>query len=613
MISAAGRRLSAAPVHAGEAWPAHAEVAAASPFVTLHGKCTNAVRAVDNVFDGSGDDDRCRRRRLAYRNELASASAVPNVVQRRASSSRRRRLAPIWLFATLALFVGCTGPLTYWRNGLKVGPNYRKPPAPVARQWIDAADQRVHSTPTDLSGWWTVFGDPTLNHLIDVSARQNLTLRQAGFRVLEARARYGIARGNFFPQSQVAQGGYTRTALSRQQANRSFIPTPYYSQFDLGFASAWEIDFWGRFRRAIESSEASLDASVENYDDVLVTLLGDVAANYVQLRTIEQQLAYVTQNIALQRETLGIAKARFQGGDATELDVEQAQSVLSQTESQIPELEVARRQTGNALCVLMGIPPEELEPLVGRGPIPTAPVAVAVGVPADLLRRRPDVRRQERLAAAQAANIGIAESDFYPAISLVGSVGWGAADFSNLFASNSMQGSIGPSFKWNLLNYGRIANNVRLQEATFQELIAVYQQTVLQASRETEDGLVQFLQSQQQAMFLRQSVVAAEKAVQVAAVQYRGGLTDYNRVATLQQNLVQQQNLFAQALSNIDLGLIEVYRALGGGWDIRLGNTAGPQFDPEMLPPVGPDAPPTVPQPIVPIQPVPTAPPTVKP
>jgi NodT family efflux transporter outer membrane factor (OMF) lipoprotein len=539
---------------------------------------------------------------------------VSHEIKLRPSPTSRRLFAPVLMFAAAALIVaGCTSPLAYFRNGLKVGPNYRRPPAPVAEQWIDAADRRVSSETTDLSGWWTVFQDSTLNDLVVRASRQNLTLRQAGFRVLEARAKFGIARGNLFPQSQGAQGGYSRNALSRQQANRSFIPTPYYSQYDLGFASAWEIDFWGRFRRAVESADASLNASVEGYDDVLVTLLGDVAANYVQLRAIEQQLVYVKQNIALQRETLGIAKARFLGGDATDLDVEQAQSVLSQTESQVPQLEIERRQTGNALCVLMGIPMEDLEPLLGQGPIPQAPVDVAIGIPAELLRRRPDVRRQERLAAAQAANIGIAESDFYPAVSLVGSVGWGAADFSNLFAAHSMQGSIGPSFKWNLLNYGRIANNVRLQDALFQELVAAYQQTLLQANQEVEDGLIQFLQSQEQARFLGRSVAAAEKAVQVAAVQYKGGLTDYNRVATLQQNLVQQQNLFAQALSNIDLGLIQVYRALGGGWDIRLGNTAGPQFDLETLPRFDPDAPPVAPLPIVPLQNPQPLPPPVKP
>lgn len=500
---------------------------------------------------------------------------------------------------SLLLLSGCTGPLEYVRNGFKVGPDYKRPPAPVAERWIDSHDERVHSESAELSGWWNVFNDPTLSNLVVRASQQNLTLREAGFRVLEARAQYGIARGNFFPQSQAAQGDFYRNALSRAQSNRSFIPNPYYSQFDFGFALAWELDFWGRFRRAIEAADANLNASVEGYDDVLVTLLGDVASNYVQLRAIEQQLVYVATNVALQRETLGIAKARFQGGDATELDVEQAQSILSQTESQIPQLEIQRRQTSNALCVLLGIPMEDLATALGSGPIPQAPAHVAIGIPADLLRRRPDVRRQERIAAAQAAQIGVAQADFYPAVSITGNIGVGAADFSELFGGRALQGQVGPQFRWNLLNYGRILNNVRLQEARFQEYVAAYQQTVLQANRETEDGLIQFLRAQQQAMYLATSVASAEKAVQVAAIQYRGGLTDYNRVATLQQNLVQQQNLYAQAQSSIALGLIQVYRALGGGWDLRLsGATAVAPIPP--APPADQVLPPPEPVPLVP-------------
>jgi NodT family efflux transporter outer membrane factor (OMF) lipoprotein len=513
--------------------------------------------------------------------------------------TRHDRAAAALAAATLFLLAGCTGPLEYVRNGFKVGPDYKRPPAPVAEQWIDANDERVRSEATELSGWWNVFGDPTLSNLVVRASQQNLTLRQAGFRVLEARAQYGIARGNFFPQSQAAQGDFYRNALSRAQSNRSFIPNPYYSQYDFGFALAWELDFWGRFRRAIEAADANLNASVEGYDDVLVTLLGDVASNYVQLRSIEQQLVYVTTNIALQRETLGIAKARFQGGDATELDVEQAQSILSQTESQIPQLEIQRRQTSNALCVLLGIPLEDLATAIGRGPIPQAPAQVAIGIPADLLRRRPDVRRQERIAAAQAAQIGVAQADFYPAVSITGNIGVGAADFSDLFGGRALQGQVGPQFRWNLLNYGRILNNVRLQEARFQEYVAAYQQTVLQANRETENGLIQFLRAQQQAMYLATSVASAEKAVQVAAIQYRGGLTDYNRVATLQQNLVQQQNLYAQAQSSIALGLIQVYRALGGGWDLRLSGATAAGFAP-LAPPANPVPAAPEPVPIVP-------------
>src|SRR5262249_24323569 len=222
----------------------------------------------------------------------------------------------------------------------KVGPNYHKALAPVANDWIDADDVRVRQESDDLSRWWAVFNDPALDALVQTAYGQNLTLREAGFRVLQARAELGIAVGEFFPQLQTMSGSWKRQELSRNAPNRQFIGERIFSQWTYGFNLGWELDFWGRFRRAIESAEALLDASVEDYDDVLVTLLGDVATTYVQMRTLEQEIAYVKTNIGLQRETLKIAQARFQGGQATELDVDQAQSTLSQTESQVPQLEI---------------------------------------------------------------------------------------------------------------------------------------------------------------------------------------------------------------------------------------------------------------------------------
>jgi NodT family efflux transporter outer membrane factor (OMF) lipoprotein len=329
------------------------------------------------------------------------------------------------------------------------------------------------------------------------------------------------------------------------------------------------VDFWGRYRRAVESAEATLDASVENYDAVLVTLLGDVATAYVQIRTVEAQIKFTQANVDIQRKTLDIAKARFKGGTTTELDVDQAQSNLSQTESQIPQLKIQLRQNYTQLCTLLGIPPEDLLPRLGAADIPSAPVGVAVGIPADLLRRRPDVRRAERQAAAQSAQIGLAEADFYPHISLIGTLGYSAEHLDHLFRPTAFQGSFGPSFQWNILNYGRILNNVRSQDAQFRALVAGYQNTVLTAGQEVENGLVTFLESQGQAKYLAESVQAAEKSVTVALAQYQGGTVDFNRVALVEQNLVTQQNLLAQAQGNIGLGLIQVYRALGGGWQIR--------------------------------------------
>jgi len=482
------------------------------------------------------------------------------------------------------LVAGCTGLREYVANGFKVGPNYAPPPAAVAPAWIDAADKRVRSESDDLSHWWKVFNDPVLDDLIGSAYRQNLTLRAAGFRILQARAQLNIDIGNLLPQSQKMVGDYARYSLSEEVANsilRLGFPgvKRYFAQWDYGFNLGWELDFWGRFRRAVEAGSATLDASVDEYGDVLVTLLGDVATYYTQIRTIELRLKFLRDNVELQREALKIAEARFQVKAVDELDVDQARSTLEQTEAQIPELEIALRQANNRLCVLLGIPPEDLKARLGAGSIPTAPPDVAVGIPADLLRRRPDVRRAERQAAAQSAEIGVAESEFYPHIAILGTIAVSAEKFERLFRGTALNGTIAPAFQWNVLNYGRILNSVRVQDARFQELVAAYQNTVLNANRDVEDGLVTFLRAQERTRHQAASVAAAEKAVKIVVTKYRGGTVDFTRVTQIQLTLVELQDTLAQARGEIALGLIQTYRALGGGWQV--GATDG------ELPPAG--------------------------
>ncbi|MDB5392039.1 MAG: efflux system, outer rane lipoprotein CmeC [Planctomycetaceae bacterium] len=506
------------------------------------------------------------------------------------------------LWCALLLAGGCTPWREYISNGFKVGPNYQSPGAPVATQWVDGHDKRLQPANEDAPRWWTVFNDSVLNSLIETAFHQNLSLREAGFRILQARAQYGFARGNLFPQSQAMTGDYLREALSHNAANRSFVGKRFFDQWDYGFTAAWELDFWGRFRRAIESANENLNASVSNYDAVLVTLLGDVATNYVQIRTLEQQIKFTQANVDLQRQTLVLAEARFKAGATSDLDVEQARTVLAQTEAQIPVLEISQRQASNQLCILMGMPPEDLSAWLGKGDIPTAPADVAAGVPADLLRRRPDVQQAEHAAAAQSAQIGISQAEFYPHISLVGTLDYSTESLHKLITPGSLQGQVGPSYQWNILQYGRILNNVKTQDALFQQLVLRYQSTVLNAAGEVENGLVTFLKSQQQTDLQKEAVSAARKAVDLAVVQYREGRVDFNRVATLQLTLVQQQNLLAQARGQIATGLINVYRALGGGWQIRLEsyeylNVDGPSAlpvdvpPPDMVPPLEAKAP----------------------
>jgi NodT family efflux transporter outer membrane factor (OMF) lipoprotein len=524
--------------------------------------------------------------------ESADSSSSDAALRRRMPTSRRRTFACRWMCCLLivANASGCCyvpgGRLTDWcRNGFKVGPNYCQPAAPVSEHWIDYANPRMKSEKADLSHWWTVFNDPTLNALIENAYSQNLTLRVAGARILEARAQLGIAVGNLFPQSQSAFADYARVKLSTNTANPPVAA--WFSDWDAGVTASWELDFWGRYRRAIESADAELDASVENYDDVLVVLLSDVAASYVEYRTFEQRLAYARANVEVQRKSFQLATDKFDNGATTERDTHQAKQVLEQTEALIPALEIGKRQAANRLCVLLGMPVTDLNVILGKGSgVPVTPPDVIVGVPADLIRRRPDVRRAERQVAAQSARIGVAVSDLYPHISLVGVIGVEAEQFSDLFSTpGSMIGEIGPGVRWDVLNYGRLVNNVRVQDARFQALAYAYQDRVLNAGREVEDAMVVFLRSQEQAQHLDASVNAAYRTVEITKEQYTQGEVDFTPVFLFESILTEQQDQLAVSRGDIALGLIAVYRALGGGWQIRLGggNTAVEPIDLQML------------------------------
>lgn len=492
----------------------------------------------------------------------------------RKSDNRRGKSSAIILgfLVAAALTSGCSL-RQWWQNGCKVGPDYARPPEPVAKTWIDAADPRVKVEAANDCAWWTVFNDSTLNTLIETAYRQNLDLRTAGTRILEARAQRNIAVGNLFPQSQTALGAYAHAQVSQNLG----LPVPgTVDVWATGFNASWELDFWGRFRRLIEAADADLGAKVEDYNDVLVMLLSEVATSYVQLRTFEERLEFARSNVAIQKSSLQLAEQRFAKGVATELDARQARSNLAQTEAVIPPLETGRRQAANRLCILMGMPVTDLAGQLGLAPIPKAPVEVAVGIPAELLRRRPDIRRSEREVASQSAQIGVAEADLYPRFSLNGFLGYAANDVHDLFASKSLLGFVVPTFQWNVLNYGRITNNVRAQEARLQTVTLQYQQTVLRAGREVEDALVGFLQAQQQAARLQESVHETERSVELVLLQFEGGVTDFNRVYTTQSSMVTQQDQLAATRGNIALNLIEVYRSLGGGWQYFVERSAAP-------------------------------------
>jgi len=485
------------------------------------------------------------------------------------------------VLAATALASGCrTGCREYLHNEFKVGPNYGSPAAPVADEWIDSTNSHLAIGPTPDRAWWRVFQDPTLDRLITIAYEQNITLREAGFRVAQSQSEWAVVAGNLFPQSQQLFGDYTRVQRSTQTATfpagvpglPEALTVRNFDNWRVGGALTWELDFWGRYRRAIEAADARLDAQIENYDDALVLLIAEVAATYVDYRTIEQRLEYARSNVTLQAESARIAEKRRQEAvvDA-EVDSPQAKSNLARTKAAIQSLQIAQRRAQNRLAVLLGMPPHDLAYLLedSKG-IPQAPEVLTIDLPASLLRRRPDVRRAERLAAAQSAQIGIAESNLYPAISINGAAALEAATFSRLFSSDAWSGTVGPAFRWNVLNYGRLVNQVNVEEARLQQQIAIYQQTVLRANEEAENAIIGFLLYHDQMELLNQSVTEAKEAVRVTQIKYQGGTVDFNRVFTVEQLLVGQQDQLAISAGNSAQSLIQLYRAMGGGWEIRL-------------------------------------------
>jgi NodT family efflux transporter outer membrane factor (OMF) lipoprotein len=328
---------------------------------------------------------------------------------------------------------------------------------------------------------------------------------------------------------------------------------------------------WGKFRRAVEAADANLMAQVASYDDALVSLTAQVASAYVNIRTYQERLRIARANAEAQAETLRLARVRYRDGEASETDVEQATSEYAATRSQIPQLEIGLRQNQHALSVLLGRPPAQLDDLLGSGGIPEAPPEVAIGIPADLLRRRPDIRAAERQAAAQSAMIGATKAELYPAFSLSGTFGFlstdlGNSELSDAFDWKSRVVSFGPAVVWNLFNYGQITNQVREQDAAFQAAVLSYQNTVLQAQQEVEDALASFLGTQETVALLSEAAGAAQRSVDLATIEYREGATSYTTVLTAQQSLLAQQDQLAQVQGGVAQGLISLYRALGGGW-----------------------------------------------
>jgi len=468
-------------------------------------------------------------------------------------------------------------------SACKVGPDYRPPELSVAERWTEAADDRVDTASVDHRDWWNTFNDPTLSELISLAQAQNLPLRMAGLRIMESRAQLGRAVGGLYPQVQQAFGSYSRVKLSDSANPIPISGLPFsngidgtFSNYQLGFGAVWEFDLWGSIRRGIDAADASYVASVATYDDYLVSLTAEVAITFVTIRELDERLELARRNVGLQEASLSVAESRFRNGRTSELDVSQAKALLGTTRALVPALHTAAVQARNGLAILLGMRGDELSAVLPReGVIPSAPESVAVGIPGDLMRRRPDIRLAELQAMMQCAQIGIAKSDLLPKFGIGGAFGVSAASASSLF-SNSDTGFFGPYFTWNILNYGRITNNVRAQDAKFQSLLVNYQHTVLRAQREVEDAMAGFIGSHEQVASLTEAVAASERAVELATGQYRAGSAPYTRVLNTQQFLTRQQDLLTSSRGDVCRNLVGLYRALGGGWQIREGRPLVP-------------------------------------
>lgn len=493
------------------------------------------------------------------------------------AASRPRRGFRAGMLPCAALVLALAGCTT-------VGPDFVAPQAPLPEAWQQADSAAVTRKAAEQARWWEAFGDPMLDRLVELAYQNNFNLKIAGLRVLEARAQLGIAVGTPYPQVQQAVGGATYTRGSENAANTAGGADLRFWEYNVGANVGWELDFWGKFRRGIESADANLLGSIAAYDNTLVLLVAQVADTYVAIRNAQAQLKVARENVSVQQRAVQITEARFRGGDIGELDMLQARTQLLGTQATIPPLEIALQQAGNALSTLLGQPPGALGELLGPQPgvIPAAPQAIAAGAPTDLLRRRPDVRQAEFAAATQSAAVGVAEADLYPSFGLTGFLGVVAADgtnttrsgnsgFGQLFNANSLTFLGGPYFSWNVLNYGRIRNNVRVQDARLQQLLENYQSTVLVAVKEVEDGMVAFLRSGEQERILADTEASARRALTLANVGYREGLSDFQRVLDAQGALLRAQQSYVAARSTTVSSAIGIYRALGGGWEIRAG------------------------------------------
>jgi len=463
--------------------------------------------------------------------------------------------------------------------GCMVGPDYQRPAIDVPEGWSEAPKESVPAQ-SEPSRWWAAFNDPELDSLIDRAIAANLGIAAAEARIRESRANRKIAAAPFWP-SLTASGSYTRGVQS-QNAFGSFGGSPTGSQpgaasgvgseptnqYLANFDATWELDVFGGTRRSVEASQATLEASYFDRGDVLLTLLGDVARNYIEVRGFQRQLDVARTNLALQQDTLDLTRSRYQGGLASDLDVARAEAQVETTASQVPTLETSYKNTVHSLGVLLGEAPGALtDELASTKAIPVASAEIPAGLSSDVLRQRPDIRRAERQLASATAQVGVATADLYPKFSLVGSAGLQSVGASDFFTSGSKLWSIGPSMTWPIFQGGQIVATIEVRDAQAQEALLTYRQTILTALQDTENAIVAYTRERDRHERLVAAAASNQRAVELSTALYTRGLSDFLSVLDAQRNLLQAQNDLALSETAVSTDLVALHKALGGGWD----------------------------------------------
>lgn len=468
-------------------------------------------------------------------------------------------------------------PLTLLISACTVGPDYKRPIVPIPKQWRGAAkaEQAGIPLPANPDQWWQSFNDPVLTQLITDAIAANLDLKKALERVKDARAQRWVTITAGLP-SVTGRGSLSRrfnnTTSTSQTGGTSTVGGGFgignqlINIFQLGFDAQWELDFFGGVRRAIEAADANVDSEIENSRAVLVTLLGEVASNYITLRANQHLIAITRDNLYSQQETVKLTQIRQQAGFASMLEVAQAQSQAAATEAFLPAYETVVKQSIHTLGVLLGREPGALTLRLEKpDAIPAVATITITELPSELLLRRPDIRHAERQVAAANANVGVATAELYPKVNLAAFLGLQNSRISD-FTPIGKSWSTASSFTFPLVNWGRINANIKSKKAQFELAFLDYKSTVLTAFKEVEDALIAHSNEQVRRQSLAQAVTASQLAVQMADERYHRGLTTFLDVLQTQQTLYQTQRNLVDSEAQLSTDLVALYKALGGGW-----------------------------------------------